>query len=59
MALSFKVTNKLLKSLDILHEHSAPLDVILVKDDNNNKYEWKVLPIDYSPTDNAPIVHKE
>jgi len=44
---SFKVSNRLLKSLETLYDHSAPINTILVSN-QDKKLEWKILPEDCS-----------
>jgi hypothetical protein len=48
VALSFKVSNRLLKSLEMLYEHSAPVHVILGTN-AEQKMDWKILPDNYNP----------
>jgi len=40
--MSFKVTNRLLKMLEVLYDHDAPENVSLVKN-SNKKLEWKIM----------------
>lgn len=47
VTLSFKVTNRLLKVLEILHDHSSPSHVILTSQPNT-KLDWKILPEDFT-----------
>jgi hypothetical protein len=58
VAFSFKVSNRLLKSLETLFDHSAPVHVILSKNDSN-KPDWKILPNDYCPDFDCSIMQKE
>ena len=44
---SFKVTNRLLKVLEVLHDHSSPSHVLLVAQPNM-KFDWKILPEDFN-----------
>ena len=49
IANSFKVTNRLLKTLETLYEHSAPCHVI-ISTNEFDKTEWKIFPDDYDCT---------
>ena len=53
IANSFKVTNRLLKVLETLYDHSAPCHVLLTFN-NFKKPEWKILPDDYEQNEGNP-----
>lgn len=56
--MSFKVSNRLISTLEVLQDHSAPVHVILVKN-SQNKHEWKIIPDDYTPNERHEVVQKE
>ena len=58
VSLSFKVTNRLLKVLEVLHEHSSPSHVILTTQPNM-KLDWKILPDDFSAAADPSIMQAE
>ena len=58
MAFSFKVSNRLLKGLEMLYEHSAPTDLVLAPD-KNQSLEWKIVCDSFSPELGDYTIQKE
>lgn len=56
--LSFKVSNRLLKTLEMLHDHSSPSHVILTQNPNM-KLDWKILPEDFNASTDPSTIQTE
>jgi len=58
VAFSFKISNRLLKGLETLYEHSAPTNVVLVPDSAQHRLEWKIIS-ENSVNQSSSMIQKE